>query len=124
KPPLAFEVCQREGRLTAGLWLPGWVPPAAVTDELERMWPGAVLDRTDPPTLTPQHDGGGWRVAGVRLRADRPDTGYLVDDTRMTGTPARGASGGDRLRAVFDALGKPDGPAMLQVLVRPAPGRR
>jgi hypothetical protein len=125
KPPLAFEVYQREGRLTAGLWLPGWVPHAAVTDEARRVWPGAVLDRADPPTLTPHdNDGGRWRVAGVRLRADRPDTGYLVDDTRMTGTPARGASGGDRLQAVFDALGKPDGPALLQVLVRPAPATR
>ncbi len=125
KPPLAFEVYQHEGRLTAGLWLPGWVPPTAVTDEVRRVWPGAVLDRTDPPTLTPHdNDGGGWRVAGVRLRAARPDTGFLVDDTRMSDKPARGAFGGNRLQAVFDALGKPDGPALLQVLVRPAPGRR
>ncbi|MGI5151453.1 hypothetical protein ACQEVC_34655 [Plantactinospora sp. CA-294935] len=121
KPPLAFEVYQREGRLTAGLWLPGWVPRATVIDEMRRVWPGSVLDRTDPPTL---HDGGGQRVAGVRLRADRPDTGALVDDTRMAGTPARGAFGGDRLQAVFDALGRPDGPALLQVLVRPAPVAR
>jgi len=125
KPPLAFEVYQHEGRLTAGLWLPAWVPITTVTDEVRRVWPGAALDRTDPPTLTPHDDdGGGWRVAGVRLRADRPDTGPLVDDTRMTGTPARGAFGRDRLQAVFDALGKPDGPALLQVLVRPAPGAR
>ena len=126
KPPLAFEVYQQAGRLTAGLWLPGWVPYQAVTDEVRRVWPGARLDRTDPPTLTPHHDrtNGGWRVAGVRLRADRPDTGFLVDDTRTTATPARGTSGGDRLQAVFDALGKPDGPALLQVLVRPAPAAR
>ncbi|MFC0530241.1 hypothetical protein [Phytohabitans kaempferiae] len=129
KPPLAFEVYQHEGRLTAGLWLPAWVPLAAVTDEVVRVWPGAVLDRTDPPTLTtPNHDNrdgdGGWPVAGVRLHADRSDTGYLVDEVRLTGTSARGAFGGDRLQAVFDALGKPDGPALLQVLVRPAPGAR
>ena len=125
KPPLAFEVYQQAGRLTAGLWLPGWVPYAAVTDEAARVWPGARLDRTNPPSLRSHDDGEGpgWRVAGARLRAARPDTGFLVDDTRL-GTPARGAFGTDRLQAVFDALGRPDGPAMLQVLVRPAPAGR
>jgi hypothetical protein len=127
KPPLAFEVYQHKGRLTAGLWLPGWVPYAAVIDEASRVWPGARLDRTDPPTLTPHHDrtdDGGWQVAGVRLHASRPDTGFLVDDTHTTATPARGVTGGDRLQAVLHALGKPDGPALLQVLVRPAPAGR
>jgi hypothetical protein len=130
KPSLAFEVYHDGGgRLTAGLWLPSWVPYPAVVDEAARVWPGARFDRTTPPTLTPRHDDasadeGGWRVAGVRLRATRTDTGFLVDDPRRTGTPARGAFGGDRLQAVFDALGKPDGPALLQVLVRPAPGGR
>jgi hypothetical protein len=125
KPPLAFEVYQQGGRLTAGLWLPRWVPYPAVTAEAARVWPGARLDRTAPPTLTPYRRDrrGGWRVAGVRLRAARPDTGFLVDDTR-TGTPGRGAFGADRLQAVYDALGKPDGPALLQVLVRPAPAGR
>ena len=124
KPPLAFEVYQHGGRLTAGLWLPGWVSYAAVTDEARRVWPGAVLDRTDPPALSTPDDDGGWPVAGVRLQASRPDTGFLVDDTTLTGKAARGLVGGDRLQAVFDALGKPDGPALLQVLVRPAPGAR
>lgn len=123
KPPLAFEVYQQAGRLTAGLWLPGWVPNGAVTDEAARVWPGARLERTNPPTLRSHDDGGGWRVAGAWLRAARPETGFLVDDTRL-GTPARGAFEADRLQAVFDALGKPDGPALLQVLVRPAPAGR
>jgi len=124
-PPLAFEIHHDgDGRLTAGVWLPGWVPPEAVTDELARVWPGAVLDRTDPPTLPERGHHGGSRVAGARLRADRPDSGFLVDDPRMSTTSARGVFGGDRLRAVFDALGKPDGPALLQVLVRPAPAGR
>ena len=136
KPPLAFEIYHGgDGRLTAGLWLPGWVPYQTVTDEAARVWPGARLDRTAPPTLTPptltpptltppHTDDDGRRVAGVRLRAARPDTGFLVDDTRPAATAARGAFGADPLQAVFDALGRPDGPAVLQVLVRHAPGRR
>jgi hypothetical protein len=74
RPQLAFEIVHTGHEMKVGLWLPGWVPVAAVTDELGRVWPGATVERHHPP-----HLGGrdGWRVAGYRLavgdlRADHP----------------------------------------------------
>lgn len=122
RPPLAFEMVRTGRALTVGLWLPGWVPFSAVAEEAARVWPGARVERDRPPRL-----GGrdGWRVSGFRLAASRPDVGPLVDDTRLTSTPARGvATPPDVLGAVLAALGRSNGPAMVQVLVRPATARR
>ncbi|MBX7266498.1 hypothetical protein KIF24_10955 [Micromonospora sp. Llam7] len=122
RPPLALEIVHTGRAMTVGLWLPGWVPLPAVVDEVGRVWPGARIERDRPPTLTGRE---GWRVAGYRLAASRPDVGPLVDDTRLAGGPARGvATAPDVLAAVLAALGRPGGPAMVQVLVRPATGRR
>jgi hypothetical protein len=72
KAPLAFEVCADRRGLRAGLWLPGWVPLRVVAGEIARAWPGATVNRTDPPTM----DSPGT-VAGMRLAADsyHPETG-------------------------------------------------
>lgn len=122
RPPLAFEIVHTGRHLIVGLWLPGWVPAAAVTAEVARVWPGARVERATTPTL---HGEKGWPVAGYRLTASRPDHGPLVDDTRLAAGPARGvATPGDVLAAVLAALGRPGGPAMVQVLVRPATSRR
>jgi hypothetical protein len=119
RPPLAFEVYAAGGRLVAGLWLPGWVPWRAVVAEVGRAWPGAAVERRDPPGLP-----ASWPVAGFGLRAVRSDTGPLTDDVRLPSKPAAGlGSDGDPLEPVLSALGSPDGPALLQVLVRPAPAR-
>jgi len=123
KPPLAFEIHATGGRLTAGLWLPGWVPLAAVTADVARAWPGTSIAVTTPPNLS----FGGPAVAGYRLRALRPDTGPLADDTRPPAKAARGAGftgGAETLRAVYAALGSGDGPGLVQVLIRPAPANR
>jgi len=80
-PPLAFEVYQQAGRLTAGLWLPGWVPYKAVADEVRRVWPGARLDRTEAPTLTPTAApaaGGGWPGYGYARTARTPDSWWTT----------------------------------------------
>jgi hypothetical protein len=119
RPPLAFEVYASGGRLVAGLWVPGWVPWRAVAAEVGRAWPGAAVERRDPPQLP-----AGWPVAGFRLRAVRSDTGPLTDDVLLPSKPTAGpGSDGDPLEPVLSALGSPDGPALLQVLVRPAPAR-
>lgn len=121
KPPLAFEVYAAEGRLTAGLWLPRTVPLAAVVAEAERAWPGVRAERRPAPTVA---GGPGWRVAGYRLRATGTDLAALTDDP-PTSRVVRGAGADhDPLRSVLAALARPDGPAVLQVLVRPAPGKR
>jgi hypothetical protein len=125
RPPLAFEVyADGRGGLVAGLWLPGWVPLSAVAGEVGRAWPGATVHRTDPPSV----DGAG-AVAGVRLAADsyHPETGWLVDDPRPRTAARRGVGADPDLGAVFAELGDPGTDRvrlLLQVLVRPAPGRR
>lgn len=48
-----------------------------------------------------------------------------MDDSRLSNSPGRGvATAPDVLAAVFTALGRPSGPAMVQVLVRPVIRRR
>jgi len=124
RPPLAFEVYgDGAGQLVAGLWLPRWVPLAAVTAEVDRAWPGVRVEPTAPPLLG---DGDGWRVAGYRLAATGSDLVPLTDAPPTGGRrPVRGPGGdGDPLRPVLAALARRDGPAVLQVLARPATGRR
>lgn len=127
RPPLALEIHNERGRLTAGVWLPGWVPYARAAAELVRAWPGATVARAAPPAL---NSHAGQAVAGYRLRTDSlgPETGWLVDDPAprpRLGAGGRAAAGADfDLGRVFTALGEAGGPALLQVLARPAPGRR
>jgi hypothetical protein len=124
RPPLAFEVYgDGAGQLVAGLWLPRWVPLATVTAEAERAWPGVRVEPTAPPLVA---DGDGWRVAGCRLAATGSDLVPLTDDPPTGGRrPVRGpGTDGDPLRPVLAALARRDGPAVLQVLARPASGRR
>lgn len=129
RPPLAFEVYADATGVSAGLWLPGWVPLTAVEREIGRAWPGATVSVTDPPTV----DGAGTAgtvVAGVRLAADslHPETGWLVDDPRPRTATRRGVGTDPDLTAVFSALTDPGGEhaawLLLQILILPAPGRR
>lgn len=125
RPPLAFEVWTDGGGLRAGLWLPGWVPLRVVAADLARVWPGASVEQTAPPVM----DGPG-AVAGVRLAAGsyHPETGWLVDDPRPRTGSRRGVGADPDLGTLFSALADPGaervGRLLLQVLVRPAPGRR
>jgi hypothetical protein len=121
RPPLAFEVYASGGHLIAGLWLPHWVPLAVVLDEAARAWPGVRAERRTPPVVAASPE---WRVAGYRLAATGSDLVPLTDDPRPAGRGLRGTGDGDPLRPVLAALARPDGPAVLQVLARPATGKR
>ncbi|GIE99491.1 hypothetical protein [Paractinoplanes rishiriensis] len=121
RPPLAFEVYASGGHLIAGLWLPRWVPLAVVLDEVARAWPGVRAQRRTPPVVAASEQ---WRVAGYRLAATGSDLVPLTDDPRPAGRRVGGTADSDPLRPVLAALGRPDGPAVLQVLARPATGKR
>ncbi|BCJ70701.1 hypothetical protein CS0771_02450 [Catellatospora sp. IY07-71] len=116
KPPLAMEVHAEGGRLALTVWVPPWVTAAAVAKEVRLAWPGALTRQFTAPATRQ-----GWHAAGFELVPTHTDLGPLVDDTRL-GTDAAGE--GDPLRAVFEALRSEGGPNVLQVLVRPASGRR
>lgn len=116
KPPLAMEVHADAGRLALTVWVPPWVTPAAVAKQVRLAWPGALTRPFTAPVA--EH---GWHAAGFELLPTRSDLGPLVDDTRLGPDTA---GDGDPLRAVFEALRSEGGPNVLQVLVRPAPGRR
>ncbi len=122
RPPLAFEVYASGGQLVAGLWLPGWVPLPMVVAEVARAWPGVRTERRRPPAVT---GSDGWRVAAFRLAAIGSDLVPLTDEHRPAGRAVRGPGADvDPLRAVLAGLARPDGPAVLQVLVRPAAGKQ
>ncbi|GAA1393504.1 hypothetical protein ACFQZ4_37915 [Catellatospora coxensis] len=116
KPPMAMEVHADDGRLALTVWVPPWVSAAAVAKDVRLAWPGALTRE-----FAPSAPRRGWHAAGFELVPTGTDLGPLVDDTRL-GADAAGE--GDPLRAVFEALRSPGGPNVLQVLVRPAPGRR
>jgi hypothetical protein len=128
RPPLAFEIHTADGRLTAGLWLPAWVPYPDAADEITRAWPGATVQLAQPPTLNTDGTDGTDRdraaVVGYRLAAStwHPDTGWLVAQTNPPTVPRIGTD--PYLGRLLAALGEPGGPALLQVLVRPATRRR
>jgi hypothetical protein len=122
RPPLGFELYAAAGELTAGLWLPGWVPVDEAAGAVGRAWPGATVQRTAPPTV----GGPGAAAAGVRLVPDalHPDTGWLVNDLRSRAGSRRAGGADPDLSGVFASLRQAGGPVLLQVLVRPATGRR
>ena len=121
-PPVGFEMYAAAGELKAGLWLPGWVPVDEAAGAVGRAWPGATVQRTAPPTV----DGPGAAVSGVRLVPDalHPDTGWLVNDLRSRAGSRRAGGADPDLSGVFASLRQAGGPVLLQVLVRPATGRR
>jgi hypothetical protein len=118
-PPLAFEILAEGGRLSAGLWLPGWVGYRAAAEAVSRAWPGAAVEPAAPPVL----DRRAGPVVGRWLAATDRQTVWLVDDIAPRVRPARGTGADADLGSVLEALRKAGGPALLQVLVRPAPGR-
>ena len=116
KPPLAMEIHGDGGRLALTVWVPSWITTSAVAGEVRLAWPGATTRLFTPPT-----GGQGWHAAGYHLVPTHTDLGPLVEDTHMGRDAACDA---DPLRPVFDALRHAGGPAVLQVLAKPAPGRR
>jgi hypothetical protein len=122
--PVAFEIRAHQGGLAAGLWLPAHVPVPAVADIAAQAWPGARVEAAGlPGTAT----GLGAVVAGYRLAASVPEARWLVRPellTRSRRGAGAGGEGAEPLRSVLSGLASAGVPAVLQVLVRPAPGRR
>ncbi len=94
-----------------------------MADTAAQAWPGARITPDRPPGLP----GGGQKVAGYRLAAMVPESRWLAR-VDLLSAPSRGAGAGgeagEPLRAVLSALASARMPAVVQVLVRPAPRRR
>jgi len=111
RPPVAVEFLADPAGLRVGLWVPATVSPVAVARALAIAWPGARATVTDPPVPVP----AGASATGARMG---PALGEWF--------PLGGTDGADPLRGVLAALAgcRGDETAVLQVLARPAPGRR
>ncbi len=128
QPHLSFEFSFSSEGTQIGLWVPGRIPPGMVERAIEAAWPGAqtetVLSAGAPvPTraLAASKEAGGVselrpvRAVGGRLRLARPEIHPLQD--RFSTDPLRALLG-----ACTD-LGAAEY-ACVQVLARPAAGRR
>lgn len=124
-PHLAVEYHLAAGEdLAVRLWLPGPVPTARVDAALRAAWPGAlVLDNT-PTTSTQNGESApagktGLVVTGGTVRPDRPEHLPLrVPDPRDESVDPLRA-----LEAVTGQLAEGES-AVVQILARPAVGRR
>jgi hypothetical protein len=119
-PPIAFEIHAGQGELAAGLWLPARVPVAVVADIAGQAWPGA---RVEPGPL-PGPAAAGRVVAGYRLAAEAGEGCWLARADLLAPARRGSAEAAEPLRSVLAALAAAPGPAVAQVLVRPAPRRR
>ena len=111
QPHLCFELVANALRVSIRLWVPAEVPPGLVERAVEAAWPGA---RTTTTTVVPPLPLGA-RATGGRLRLAEPEW-----------YPLRAEHPADPLRALlgaFAGLGD-DETACVQVLARPATGRR
>jgi hypothetical protein len=113
RPHVAFELHWTTTGLTVGLWVPGTIAPHLVERAVEAAWPGARAS-LDPAT-PPLPEEAGTRVLGGGLRlAGGP------------WQPLRTEHWVDPLRALIGAAGELAGgeSAVIQILARPAGGRR
>ena len=111
RPHVTFEVGVEAGRLRFGVWVPAGVPASRVARVLEAAWPGAVTEVLGAAAPLP----GGEGIAAGELRLAQPEWFSLRVD--HPSDPYR------LLLAALSGLG-PDGTGVVQVLARPAGGRR
>ncbi len=136
RPPVGFEVLAQPGATTVGLWLSPSLPVAAVTRAVATAWPGATATAVSPPPLSGRQ-GKDRRTSAARVRLGAaewfPFAGAALHTSTSTSpgtstSPAGSAGAGllDPLRGLLEALTDlPDGATgVLQVLARPAGGRR
>lgn len=117
QPHLAMEYVFTDAGVGIQLWVPGPIPPRQVEAAVQAAWPGAHT-HTQHATASPLPDEGGGQqrvVVAGELRLARTEA-----------LPLRTTFDADPLRAV---LGAPvgldtDETACVQVLARPATGRR
>lgn len=114
RPHVAFEYRWSPDGLTIGLWLPGMVAPRLVERAIEAAWPGArTRTRTPAPAPLPV----GQRIRGGALRLAQPEWYGLRGQAEHPTDPLRALLG------AAEELGAGES-AIVQVLVRPARGRR
>ena len=111
RPPVAFEAWGDASGLRLGLWVSPTVSAQGVAHAVEAAWPGAHADIATPPTLPQSRrvsGGSGTLAASDWFPLDNADTG------------------GDPLRGVLACLAtdEPADAVVVQVLARPATGRR
>ncbi len=111
RPHVGFEVGVEAGRLRFGLWVPARVPASRVARVVEAAWPGAVTEVVEGTAPLP----GGEGIAAGELRLAQPEWFSLRVDHPTD--PYR------LLLAALSGLG-PDDAGVVQVLARPANGRR
>lgn len=114
RPYVAFEYHWTPDGLTIALWLPGMVAPRLVERAIEAAWPGA---RTRTTTPAPPPLPVGQRAASGALRLAQPEWYPLRGQTEHPTDPLRALLG------AAEELGGGES-AIVQVLVRPARGRR
>jgi hypothetical protein len=114
QPHLGFEYTWAGPTARIDVWVPGVIPPGLIERAVEAAWPGAHTNtRPCPPSGGPLPAGD--RCTGGRLRLARHEI-----------LPLAGGQDADPLRAVFGAATRltPDEHACVQILARPAAGRR
>ncbi len=116
RPPVAFECHADASGLRIGLWVSATVAVTGIMRAVESAWPGARATITAPPELP-----AGTAVLGGRACLAGPD--WLPLGTKSTGADP---AGGDSIRGLLAALvaDSDGGAVLLQVLARPARGRR
>jgi hypothetical protein len=118
RPHVVWEYRWHQERLTISLWLPGMVPPRLAEQAIQAAWP-AARTRTipDPPPPIP----AGTVVRGGVLRLAAPEWYSLRTEPQY-----QCEHGADPLRALLGAATErgPGETTIVQVLARPAPGRR
>jgi hypothetical protein len=111
RPPVAFECHANAAGLRLGLWVSPTISAAGVAKAVEAAWRGARATITAPPRLPAD-----TRTRGGKARPAAPDWFGLADEQ----------TGGDPIRGVLSTLtcSDPTESAVVQILARPAAGRR
>ncbi|KAA9375976.1 MULTISPECIES: type IV secretory system conjugative DNA transfer family protein [Microbispora] len=111
QPHLAWEYLADEAGIRIRMWVPGVVPPGLVEKAIQAAWPGAtVTTRPSEPSLF-----SGFQVAGGHLVLGSAEhfplkTDHASDPIRPLLTAVSGLRSGEQ--------------AIVQILARPATGRR
>jgi hypothetical protein len=111
RPHVAFELVWTVQGLMVGLWVPGMVAPRLVERAVEAAWPGA---RADTHAARPPLPASATGVLGGQLHLAAP---WLPLRTDHWADPLRGLLGAAGELAAGEV-------AVVQVLARPASGRR
>src|SRR6266508_1813528 len=113
RPHVSFELHWTTAGVTVGLWVPGTIAPHLIERAVEAAWPGARASLHDATPPLPDEVGVAVLAGGLRL-AGGP------------WQPLRTEHWVDPLRALLGAAGELAGgeTAVVQILARPAAGRR